>query len=133
MLSISHCQAKAYHPEANGAVERMHSHLKEALRARATRATRTDEIPRVLLGLRSQPREETGLSPAEGVSAVPLGLPNEFWQVEEFSVDQIANKFFKIINPPAFSLPSKHYLGQQLPNEHPADLLLTALIWVCRV
>jgi transposase InsO family protein len=45
MLSISHCQTKAYHPEANCAVERLHSHLKEALHARATRAAWTDEMP----------------------------------------------------------------------------------------
>jgi hypothetical protein len=48
-------------------------------------------------------------------------------------VYQIANKFSKIIDTPAFSLPSKHNLGQHLPNENPADLLLASLIWVCRV
>jgi hypothetical protein len=49
-------------------------------------ATGADEILWVFLGLRSQPREETGLSPAEGVYGVPLVLPNEFLQVQEFSL-----------------------------------------------
>jgi hypothetical protein len=36
MLNISHRQTTAYHPESNGAVERLHRRLKDALRARAT-------------------------------------------------------------------------------------------------
>jgi hypothetical protein len=35
---------------------------------------------------------------------VSLILPNELFQVEEFSVDDIVNKFSKIIDTPAFSL-----------------------------
>jgi hypothetical protein len=37
---------------------------------------------------------------------VPFVLQNEFLQGKEFSVDQIVNKFAKIIDTPAFSLPS---------------------------
>jgi hypothetical protein len=57
-------------------------------------------------------------------------LPNEFLQNEEFSVDHIINKFSKIIDTPAFSLPSKRNSGHQLPNELPADLLHAPLVWV---
>jgi transposase InsO family protein len=39
MLNITHCQMAAYHPEANGAVERLHCHLNDVLRARAAAAT----------------------------------------------------------------------------------------------
>jgi hypothetical protein len=39
MLNISHKQTIAYHPESNGAVERLHRRLKDALRARAAAAT----------------------------------------------------------------------------------------------
>jgi hypothetical protein len=55
----------------------------------------TDEIPWVLLCLRSKLREDPGPSPAGAVHGAPLGLPNEFLQVEEFSIDQIVNKFLK--------------------------------------
>jgi transposase InsO family protein len=41
-LNIMHCQMTAYHPEANGAVKRLHRRLKNALRARATAATWTE-------------------------------------------------------------------------------------------
>ncbi len=43
------------HPELNDAVERLHRHLKDALCACAAVATWSEELPFVLLGLRSQP------------------------------------------------------------------------------
>jgi hypothetical protein len=67
MLNIAHRQMTAYHPESNGAVERLHRRLKDALRARAAAATWADELPFVFLELRAQPREDTGVSPAESV------------------------------------------------------------------
>ncbi len=72
MLNISHRQTTAYHPALNGAVERLYCHLKDALRGRATAATWSEELPFVLLGLRAQPREDNGLSPAEAVFGAPL-------------------------------------------------------------
>jgi hypothetical protein len=78
------------------------------LHAQATAANWAEEIPSVLLDLRS--------NPAEAIYSVALVLPNELLQVKDFSLDQILNKFSKIIDNPAFSLPSKHNLGQQLPN-----------------
>ncbi len=53
MLNISHKQTTAYHPESNGAVERLHRRLKDALRARAAAATWSEEFLFVLLGLRA--------------------------------------------------------------------------------
>jgi transposase InsO family protein len=83
MLHISHKQTTAYHPKSNGAVLRLHHRLRDALRARTAAATWSEELPFVLLGLRAQPREDTGLSPAEAVFGAPIVLPNEFLQNEE--------------------------------------------------
>jgi hypothetical protein len=47
----------------------------------------------VLLGLRAQPREDTGLSPAEAVFGAQIVLPKEFWKNDEFSVVAIVKKF----------------------------------------
>jgi hypothetical protein len=77
MLNISNWLTTAYHPEWNGAVERLHRHLKDALRARAAVATWSEELPFVLLGLRAQLREDTGLSPADAVFGSPIVLPIE--------------------------------------------------------
>ena len=48
----------AYHPQANGLVERFHRHLKEALRARLTDANWIDVLPWVLLGIRMAPKAD---------------------------------------------------------------------------
>jgi transposase InsO family protein len=93
MLHISHRQTKAYHPESNGAVKRLHRRLKEVLRACTAAATWSKELPFVLLGLHPQPREDTDLSPAEAVFGTPSVLPNEFLQGDEFNVDEIVEKF----------------------------------------
>jgi transposase InsO family protein len=94
MLNISHKQTTAYHPESNGTVERLHRRLNDTLRARAAAATWSEELPFVLLGLRAQPREDAGLSPAEAVFGAQIVLPNEFLQ-NELSVDVIIKNFQK--------------------------------------
>jgi hypothetical protein len=76
MLSISHHQTTAYHPEASDTVEKLHHRLKGALRVRSAAATWAEEIPWILLGLHSQPREDTDLSPAEAVFGALFVLPN---------------------------------------------------------
>jgi hypothetical protein len=47
------------------------------------------EIPWVLFGLHAQPREDTGLSPAEAVFGPPIAVPNEFLKRGEIPVDTI--------------------------------------------
>jgi hypothetical protein len=79
----------AYRPELNGAVKRMHRRLKVALCACAAAATWSEESPFVLLSLRAELREDTGLSPAEAVFGTLIVFPNEFLQTEEISVDSI--------------------------------------------
>ncbi len=125
MLNISHKQTTAYHPESNGAVERLHRRLKDALRAHAAVATWSEELPFVLLGLRAQPREDTGLSPAEAVFSAQIVLPNEFLQNDEFSVDTIVKKIAKTLDVSAPSLP-RHNSSTELP----AKLLSAPLVWV---
>jgi hypothetical protein len=61
-------------------------------------ATWSEELPFVLLGLRAQPREDTGLSPAEAVFDTQIVLPNEFLQNDELSVDTIVKIFSKTLH-----------------------------------
>ncbi len=79
----------------NGTVERLHRRLKDALRARAAAATWSEELPFVLLRLRAEPREDTGLSLAEAVFGAQIVLPNKFLQNDELSVDTIVKNFSK--------------------------------------
>jgi hypothetical protein len=98
LINISHKQTTAYHPESNGAVERLHRRLKDALRTRAAAATWSEKLPFVLLGLRAQPREDTGLSLAEAVFGAQIVLPNEFLPNDELSVDTIVKNFSKTLH-----------------------------------
>jgi hypothetical protein len=93
MLNISPKQTTAYHPELNGAVERLHRRIKHTLCTCVAVATWSEELPFVLVGLRAQPREDTGLSPAEAVFSAQIVLPNDFLQNDEFSVDTIVINF----------------------------------------
>jgi hypothetical protein len=130
MLNISHKQTTAYHPESNGAVQKLHYRLKDELRTRATTATWSEELPFVLLVLRAQRRDDTGLSPAEAVFGAQIVLPNEFLQNDELSVDAIIQTFSKTLHVSAPSLP-RHNSSTDLPSELPAELLSNPLIWVC--
>ncbi len=127
MLNISHKQTTAYHPESNRAVERLHRRLKDALRAHAAAATWSEELPFVFLGLRAQPREDIGLSPAEAVFDAQIVLPNEFLQNDEFSVDVIVKKCSKTLHVSA-PLP-RHNSSTDLRRELLAELLSAPLVW----
>ena len=68
----------AYHPQANGLVERFHRHLKSALRARLNGPNWLDELPWILLGIRTAPKDDLKSSSAELVYGSPLTVPGDF-------------------------------------------------------
>lgn len=77
MLGCKHIRTTAYHPQANGMVERWHRTLKAAIRCKDT--TRwSDHLPLVLLGLRTSFKEDIKASPAELVYGETLRIPGEF-------------------------------------------------------
>lgn len=63
-------QTTAYHPEANGLVEQFHRHLKSALKAWLTGPDWVDQLPWVLLGIRTTPKKDLD---ASLVVLVPYG------------------------------------------------------------
>lgn len=78
LLGIQLHRTTAYHPQANGLVERFHRQLKCALKARLTSPNWIDELPWVMLGIRTAPKEDIGASSAELVYGAPLTVPGEF-------------------------------------------------------
>ena len=85
----------AYHPQANGIVERFHRTLKATLRcAVKTSQSWTRSLPWVLLGLRNAPKLETSTSTAEVVYGTPLCVPGLCFQDEQAprrsTIDQLA-------------------------------------------
>jgi hypothetical protein len=95
MLNISHKQTTAYHPESNGAVERLHRRLKDALRTHAAAATWSEELPFVLLRLGAQPREDTGLSLAEAVSVHKLSCQMNFCKMMNYLLTPLSKNLPK--------------------------------------
>ena len=77
-LGTHHSRTTAYHPQANGLVERFHRSLKSSLRARLTGPNWMNELPWVLLGLRTAPKEDLKTSSAELVYGSPLTVPGDF-------------------------------------------------------
>ena len=76
-LGIRLSATTAYHPQANGLVERMHRRLKEALKARLTGPNWLDQLPWVLLGLRTTVKDDLRCSPAELVYGTPIAIPGD--------------------------------------------------------
>ncbi|KAK3732983.1 hypothetical protein RRG08_002591 [Elysia crispata] len=77
-LGIKLHHTSAYHPQANGMIERFHRTLKKtALKASLTSPNWVEELPWVLLGLRTTPKEDLGYSSAELVYGEPLTIPGE--------------------------------------------------------
>ena len=77
VLGIRPLRTTAYHPQANGMIERTHRVLKERLMARNSSSSWIDHLPAVLLSIRSSVREDSGVSPAELVFGSPLRLPGQ--------------------------------------------------------
>ena len=64
-LGVKLHRTTAYHPQANGLVERFHRSMKAALRASLTDSNWLDKLPWVMLGLRTAPKEDLRSSSAE--------------------------------------------------------------------
>ena len=79
----------AYHPQANGVVERLHRQLKAALKARLIGPAWMDKLP---LGLRSAPKEDLGCAPAELVYGTTIRVPGEFIETSTANHEPAASK-----------------------------------------
>ena len=75
---MKHCRTTSYHPQANGLVECFHRHLKSTLRARLTGPNWIDELPWVLLGIRTAPKEDSIHHQLNLVYGAPLTVPGDF-------------------------------------------------------
>lgn len=133
LLGISAHTTTAYHPQANGMIERLHRQLKASLKARTTGPNWMDELPITLLGIRSAWREDPDCSPAELVYGTTLDLPGEFvapinvrnLQPSSSFLQRLQASMRKALPPP----PAYH--GNR-PSQVPSNLGATGYVYVRR-
>ncbi|KAL1448829.1 hypothetical protein WDU94_000084 [Cyamophila willieti] len=88
-----HLRTTAYHPAANGMVERLHRQLKAAIKCHLTDSW-TDILPTVLLGIRAAWRNDLNASSAELVYGESLRLPGDFLAPREDTTDSVPTSEF---------------------------------------
>ena len=76
-LGCKHSRTTAYHPAANGLVERFHRQLKAALKAQSGSEWH-EALPLVLLGIRNTVKADLQTTPAALALGCALRLPGEF-------------------------------------------------------
>ena len=79
LLGIHRQRTTAYHPAANGMVERFHRQLKTALKCSSNPHLWTESLPLVLLGIRTAIKDDLKCSTAEMVYGTTLRLPGELF------------------------------------------------------
>ena len=90
LLGSRRIRTTAYHPIANGLVERFHRQLKASLKAYPEPNSWMDSLPLVLLGIRSAFKEDVGCTAAELVYGTTLRLPGEFF--DQSTNDQMSDQ-----------------------------------------
>ncbi|XP_026331379.1 uncharacterized protein LOC113238759 [Hyposmocoma kahamanoa] len=77
LIGATHFRTTAYHPAANGIVERLHRQMKAAIMCHTTTSW-TEALPLVLMGMRSSWKEDIDSTPAELVYGETIRLPGQF-------------------------------------------------------
>jgi transposase InsO family protein len=131
LLGIATAHTTAYHPQANGMVERLHRQLKAAIKARTTGPNWMDELPFVLLGVRSAWREDPDCSPADLVYGSSLRLPGEFFRHIDARSLQPSEAFARKLQQDmrqALPPPPAHHSARA--SQVPANLSATGYVYV---
>lgn len=76
IIGFQRIRTTAYHPQANGLVERFHRHLKAAIMCHSNESW-TEALPVVLLGIRTAWKEDMAATTAEMMYGQTLRLPGE--------------------------------------------------------
>ena len=127
-LGIVHSPTTAYHPQANGLVERFHQQLKDSMRAQLAARDWPAHLPWVLLGLRVAPKEDHNISAAELLYGVPLALPGELLETSE----PLAASILENLRRCPTSIPTRPITGPQPSLDPPKGLSSASFVFVQR-
>ncbi|GFX44634.1 transposon Tf2-6 polyprotein [Trichonephila clavipes] len=109
ILGTNRIRCCAYHPKANGLVERLHRHLKSAIKAHEN-SKWSEIIPIVLLGMRSAVKKDINATCAELVYGTTLRLPSDLFSTDKITTtcNQTYVSFLQLI---VSSHHSQNYTG----------------------
>lgn len=118
-LGCQHIRTTAYHPSANGMVERFHRQLKAALASQPDPTKWSENLPLVLLGIRSCVKEDLQCSPAELVYGSPLSLPGELIDCSNSvpSVTDYISRLRQFVSDLKFSRTRQSHRVEHKPHE----------------
>nr|CDS27171.2 gag pol polyprotein [Hymenolepis microstoma] len=77
--TAQHIRTSAYHPEANGLVERFHRQLKSAIIATSSSFNWVESLPIILFSIGITVKEDLGCCPAKPVLSTTIWLPGEMF------------------------------------------------------
>ena len=133
-------QTTAYHPQENGLMEIFHQSMKASFRVCSHSPSWISELPWVMLGLRTMPKDDLGTSQADQLFGSPFTVPGSSWviaRVNQFqncsaasvTMQQISDLFLQYTMP----LPPPHHphLCFQLSSSSfimTATIALTAIL-----
>ncbi|XP_023245119.1 uncharacterized protein LOC111642839 [Copidosoma floridanum] len=86
LLGVRRIRTAAYHPAANGMIERWHRDLKKALMCHNNKNW-LGQLSTVMLGLRTAVRLDSKASPADFLYGTSLRVPGEFCLPDDFRPD----------------------------------------------
>jgi transposase InsO family protein len=121
----------AFHPQANGLVERLHRQLKEALRARQAGVNWEEHLPWVLLGLRVAPKEDSGVSAAQLTFGIQLTLPGDLLGASPAAAEELASKL-RADAAVFVPLPLRQRSYAEVAAELPAQLQRAEYVYIRR-
>jgi len=119
LLGIHQIRTCAYNPKANGKVERCHRTLKAALKARG--GNWVDQLPMVLLGLRTRP-DSNGHSPYSRVTGEQPLLPHVL--TGDSDVEELTEELSRMSFP--YSLPRT----RKVEDHFPKDMATCQFVWL---
>ena len=120
LLGSNRTRTTAYHPSANGIVERFHRQLKASLRAQQHPNQWYEFLPIVLLGIRATVKDDLGCTPAELVYGTTLALPSQMVAPSKpTSLHDAANYVHRLRQYMTDILPAKTRI--QSPSSHVPD------------
>ncbi|GFR99791.1 Pol polyprotein [Elysia marginata] len=128
-MGIQLHRTSAYHPQSNGLVERFHRTLKAALKTRLKGPNWADELPWVLLGLRTVPKEDLQVSCSELVYGEPLTLPGQFVDPNPTAFSTKVDPFRSLVKR-LIPLPMSHHCTPQSNDQQ--SLKDARFVFICR-